>query len=164
MEIKDRIIRIISSEGLTSAAFADIIGVQRSSISHIISGRNKPSLDFIQKILINYPKYKAEWLLIGEGDIYIQPTQSNLFNDDIESNINDSIVHNNSEELTTDASIKQGSENKTDSITDANIMKNEEPIPYNIKGEQKSKEVNFVDKIVIFYNDKTFISYNPSEL
>jgi transcriptional regulator with XRE-family HTH domain len=50
---------------LSSAAFADIIGVQRSSISHILSERNKPSLDFILKILHAYPSVSSEWLLKG---------------------------------------------------------------------------------------------------
>jgi transcriptional regulator with XRE-family HTH domain len=50
---------------LSAAAFADIIGVQRSSISHILSERNKPSLDFILKILHAYPSVSSEWLLKG---------------------------------------------------------------------------------------------------
>jgi len=50
---------------LSAATFADIIGVQRSSISHILSGRNKPSLDFILKLLHAYPSVSSEWLLKG---------------------------------------------------------------------------------------------------
>ena len=48
-EIIDRVKKIISANGLTSSSFADKIGVPRSSISHVLSGRNNPSLDLIIK-------------------------------------------------------------------------------------------------------------------
>ena len=50
---------------MTASSFADEIGVQRSSMSHILSGRNKPSLEFIQKVLIRFPKVSADWLIAG---------------------------------------------------------------------------------------------------
>lgn len=51
----------------TAASFSEKIGVQRSSISHILSGRNKPSLEFIMKILSSYPEVDLYWLLNGKG-------------------------------------------------------------------------------------------------
>ena len=65
MSIVDRINQLMHDSELSAAAFADIIGVQRSSISHILSERNKPSLDFILKILHAYPSVSSEWLLKG---------------------------------------------------------------------------------------------------
>lgn len=65
--MEDRINELLSYLQLSSAQFADIIGVQRSSISHILSGRNKPSFDFINKILLKYPKINANWLIAGIG-------------------------------------------------------------------------------------------------
>lgn len=56
---------VIKMNGMTNATFADTIGVQRSSISHVLSGRNKPSIDFIQKILEAFPKVDANWLVAG---------------------------------------------------------------------------------------------------
>lgn len=53
--------------GLSASAFADRIGVQRSSISHIISGRNKPSLDFVLKITQEFKDVDLYWLLNGKG-------------------------------------------------------------------------------------------------
>ena len=67
--MKERIQKIIDLEKLTASKFADIIGVQRSSVSHIISGRNKPSLDFVQKILSKFPEINTDWLLSGKGSI-----------------------------------------------------------------------------------------------
>jgi transcriptional regulator with XRE-family HTH domain len=65
MSIVDRIKQLMHDSELSAAAFADIIRVQRSSISHILSGRNKPSLEFILKILHAYPSVSSEWLLKG---------------------------------------------------------------------------------------------------
>ncbi len=53
----------IVSKNLSPSKFADEIGVQRSSISHILSGRNKPSLDIVQKIIRRYPEIGTDWLL-----------------------------------------------------------------------------------------------------
>ncbi|GAA3606872.1 helix-turn-helix transcriptional regulator [Flavivirga amylovorans] len=53
--------------GESASSFAEKIGVQRSSISHILSGRNKPSLDFILKILSSYPEVDLYWLFNGKG-------------------------------------------------------------------------------------------------
>ncbi len=53
---------------LSASAFAEKIGVQRSSISHILSGRNKPSLEFTMKILTSFPEVDLYWLLNGKGN------------------------------------------------------------------------------------------------
>ena len=68
--MRERILKFIEISGYTAARFADDIGVQRSSVSHILSGRNNPSFDFIQKILLKYKQINAEWLLLGMGDIF----------------------------------------------------------------------------------------------
>ena len=65
-KIIERIKRIISDSGLSNSQFADKIGVPRSSISHILSGRNNPSLDLIIKILRNFDDINADFLLKGE--------------------------------------------------------------------------------------------------
>ncbi len=63
----ERLQKIITFYSLSAASFADKIGVQRSSISHILSGRNKPSLEFIMKILTSFPEVDLYWLLNGKG-------------------------------------------------------------------------------------------------
>ena len=60
-------------EALKSSSLADIIGVNRATISHILSGRNKPSIDFLQKLLSAYPNINANWLITGIG--YMQENQ-----------------------------------------------------------------------------------------
>ncbi len=54
---------------LSASKLADSIGIQRSGISHLLSGRNKPSLDFVLKILDTYPEVRFEWLVYGKGSL-----------------------------------------------------------------------------------------------
>lgn len=72
-KIIDRVKKIISANGLTSSSFADKIGVPRSSISHVLSGRNNPSLDLIIKILQSFDGISANYLLSGDVLTPIQP-------------------------------------------------------------------------------------------
>lgn len=66
MEIKDRLRMIMDSHKLNAGSFADRIGVQRSNVSHVLSGRNKPSFDFVEKLLLAFPRVSAEWLFTGK--------------------------------------------------------------------------------------------------
>jgi transcriptional regulator with XRE-family HTH domain len=77
--MKERIIEFLRAENKSSAQFADEIGVQPSGISHIISGRNKPSLDFVIKMLEKYRYISTEWLLFGKGGMYREPVMQSLF-------------------------------------------------------------------------------------
>ncbi len=63
-----RLQTVMEYYGESASSFAENIGVQRSSISHILSGRNKPSLDFILKILSSYPEVDLYWLFNGKGE------------------------------------------------------------------------------------------------
>lgn len=65
MELKNRILEILENSGLTPSEFADKIEVQRSAISHITSGRNKPSLEFLIKIKQAFPEIDTDWLIFG---------------------------------------------------------------------------------------------------
>ena len=79
-EFTKRLQKVIDYYSETASSFAEKIGVQRSSISHILSGRNKPSLDFILKVLATFPEVELYWLLNGKGDFPTvnQSTQLNL--------------------------------------------------------------------------------------
>jgi transcriptional regulator with XRE-family HTH domain len=63
-----RLNRLMEYYSHTASSFADKIGVQRSGISHILSGRNKPSLDFILKISEEFPQISLYWILEGKGN------------------------------------------------------------------------------------------------
>ncbi len=62
-----RLETILRHYDLSATAFAEEIGVQRSSISHLLGGRNKPSLDFVLKVVQRFPEVNLYWLLNGKG-------------------------------------------------------------------------------------------------
>lgn len=66
----ERINLIIQAKNITPSQFADEINIQRSGMSHIMSGRNKPSLDFVMRVLKRYPEIDTNWLLFGKGEMY----------------------------------------------------------------------------------------------
>lgn len=59
----------MADRGLNASAFADMLGIQRSGISHLFSGRNKPSLDLVLKIADSFPDVSIEWLLLGKESL-----------------------------------------------------------------------------------------------
>ncbi len=140
-QIKDRIFKLLNEENLSSSKFADIIDVQRSSISHIISGRNKPSLDFIQKVLKNFPLINPDWLVIGKGEMYIQTQQKEILFDT-------SFKKEETQIEETQAKV-EGKE--TISSNSINIVKHNLP------------KVRNIEKIVVFFDDGTFEEMNPKK-
>lgn len=65
--MKEQLEFIMQNENLSANRFAAALGIQPSAISHILSGRNKPSYDMIVKLLTRFPAYNAEWLVLGQG-------------------------------------------------------------------------------------------------
>jgi len=66
--MKERIKTFLADQNLSAKEFAEKIGVQASSISHIITGRNKPSVELLQKMLRHYPEFDVYWLLTGKNE------------------------------------------------------------------------------------------------
>ena len=65
-----RLKQFLAAENITQAQFADNINVVRASVSHVLSGRNNPSYEFIRSIMIKYPRLNIEWLMFGKGKMY----------------------------------------------------------------------------------------------
>ena len=138
---------------LNASSFADKIGVQRSSLSHLLSGRNKPSLDFILKILDVFPEVDLYWILIGKGN-FPKNSDGNRTEIVIEKTISTPtpILPNHAmENLFSPTQIP----------VNKNTLENSKPIlNENITISTNSNEI---DKIVIFYKNGTFKDYKPSE-
>ena len=85
-EMKDRIAHIIRAKNLTAAEFAVRLGIQPSNISHLLSGRNNPSLDFVRKLKETFPEYNLDWIIFGTGPMTVSepfvvtspPAENNL--------------------------------------------------------------------------------------
>jgi len=94
--MKERLLEFLRTENKTYAQLAEEIGVQASGISHILSGRNNPSLDFVLKMLEKYQFLSTEWLLFGRGSMYKDAKVQSLFDfspsDDV---INETKISNN---------------------------------------------------------------------
>lgn len=103
-----RLQKVMDYYGESASSFAEKIGVQRSSISHILSGRNKPSLEFILKILSSFPEVELYWLINGKG-VFPSPKTSDLKNKQsfIPSTSNLKVETELNEELVNDKSIER---------------------------------------------------------
>jgi transcriptional regulator with XRE-family HTH domain len=78
--MKDRIQQIIDYKGISPGDLAELLEVQRSNISHILNGRNKPGAVFIEKLLQAFPDVNARWLLTGEGIMVLKDSKGDLHN------------------------------------------------------------------------------------
>jgi transcriptional regulator with XRE-family HTH domain len=130
-EIVKRIRQILEEQQLSSSVFADTIGVQRSSISHVLSGRNKPSLEFILKIIRAFPSYSTDWLLFGKHTNAPKPSLEQV-EDSPKTVVQDMIFSSTSEE--TEAT-----------PTDPPLVSNTD---------------RAIDKIVLLLKDGRFIEYH----
>jgi len=87
-EFAKRLVIIMDYFQLSASAFADRINAQRSSISHLLSGRNKPSLDFVMKVVKEFKEVELYWLLNGKGTFPNNPSPISSNSDDtVEKNI-----------------------------------------------------------------------------
>ena len=183
MNINNRIAKIIEHFRLSSSEFADEIDVPRSSISHITSGRNKPSLDFITKVKGRFPSLQWDWLINGEGEMLIneKDSQKNISPSDLFSIIDDE--NYGKEELSTmPTEISDKSKNISPSkpisqefpipiqdvekknISDSQPLeispkKEENPSP--LAMEQSKKEESKIKKIILLYENGKFESFEP---
>jgi transcriptional regulator with XRE-family HTH domain len=176
--MNERIQLILKTKNISASKFADEIGVQRSSISHILSGRNNPSLDFIQKVLKRFPDINSSWILSGKGSMY---NEGDLFSTLDEHKPDKSI----SEDTITDAGegilseeISENEENQDvqeEKQIKTPAIKNPQKVKETIKMDSPLKETTErrnqyvsmkptgkkIDRIIIFYSDKSCIEYTP---
>lgn len=165
MEINKRIIALIEILGLTPSEFADKIHVQRSGISHITSGRNKPSLDFLESTLLSFPEINSEWLIIGKG----KPLKSqNIENDDYlktEKNFYTTPSETLSDPLLFPVDEIKKEDSHIEKKIKSSISKYDKPDNKNrnLDNEEKVNQMyaakKEIQKIIILYTDNTFEVY-----
>ncbi len=142
--MKERLLEFLRKENKSSAQLAEEIGVQASGISHILSGRNNPSLDFILRMLEKYQYISTEWLLFGKGTMYKEPRMQSLF--DFSQSENDGTqVKSLNDPINQVVNIQD---------VDKNKKREESTLP---ERDARSEVV----RIVWFYNDNSFIEYFP---
>jgi transcriptional regulator with XRE-family HTH domain len=139
--MKDRLFILMNHFGYTAARLADEIGVQRSGISHILSGRNQPGYDFIVKILNKFPDIDIEWLLTGRGTLLKQTMKED-------------------KAIPVTAKQKSGVIRQADLFADTRDKKVTTITPERTAPEVTN--VNFIQKIIVLYTDGTFNHYDPA--
>ncbi len=167
----NRIQEILKRYNLSPSRFADELEVPRSTISHILSERNKPSLEFIQKVLDHYPDISTNWLVKGEGSIFGR--QVDLFSDleqhDQETKTQISQTKKNDTDSKVAGTASEGPQvrhnDKYENIRRESSDKGEPEVPQN-QSDIKEKRINIsprkITRIITFFDDHTFEEYLPS--
>ncbi|MRX69980.1 Helix-turn-helix [Flavobacterium resistens] len=143
---------ILDYYGVNASSFADKIGVQRSSMSHLLSGRNKPSLDFVMKIIEVFPDVDIYWLLNGKGN-FPKTNEDSTLQFEVISEIEKTIPPTSSNE----------NFNTIDLFSEINPEKEkvETQNTSSIKNTIFNPDEDEVEKIIFFYKNGKFKTYVP---
>ena len=138
-DIKDRLAHILRAKNLTASQFAELMEIQPSNVSHLLNGRNKPSLDFLIKLKEVFPEYSFDWIIMGKKPITINEP---------------------SPVTSEDQQIKFEEEPKLNMLVfdeDDNVKTQEkQTITEKIIVDQEYKNDSKIDKIIVIYTDKSF--------
>ncbi len=127
--MKERIKRFMDYKKISASDLADKIGVQRSNVSHVLNGRNKPASQFIEKMLLSFPDLDANWLLTGLGT------------------------------MTKGTAVSQPLLQPADAPSVA-VKGKMNPVTETVLNPS-SRKAGEIERIVIFYSDRTFLDYSP---
>jgi transcriptional regulator with XRE-family HTH domain len=173
VNLSDKIELLIKKKQMSSSQFADVLGIPRSSISHILSGRNKPSLDVVQKILTAFPELSAEDLLFEDRALFVSGAKlpftpsaqevlplNSLFDAPTDT-ASESIKNILPESTIVRSNLRR-------SIKESNLAQ----VPTSITAQESVSEKNAslgrslqkkIDRVIIFYSDGTFTESKPSD-
>lgn len=151
--MNNRLEQFLAAENISQSQFADTIDVARASVSHIISGRNKPGWDFLNNMMRHYPNLNIEWLLNGTGKMYKSQQREEI---------------RKAEEVSADlftppAAVQEAPETSRESqiaVPAGNLAGNTESTRRNdspAAAHQMLDSQKKITKIVVFYDDNTFI-------
>lgn len=158
--MKEKLQQLMKSEGLTSSRMADILEIQPSGISHILSGRNKPGFDLLQKILRRFPRVNPDWLLLDSPQMYREdlgqapPSSLSLMADDnLFGNIDGLISEN--EVLKTGDILQQSTEGSQRNVSPEDIQ-----TLTNTHNSSQSR----VSQVILVYEDHSFEALNMRKI
>lgn len=151
--MKEKLEFIRQKEQMNASELAKKLGVEASAISHIKSGRNKPSFDFVVKILAAFPHINPDWLLLDRGPysrvevsdtVPLVDVAAAVAREDMSSPAGEVSLFDAAENIASSQSV-QSAQNSTE----LNF-----PLPH--------RSGKIVERIIVLYSDKSFESYNPS--
>ena len=144
--IKDRIAHIIRAKNLTATQFAEMMQIQPSNVSHLLSGRNKPSLDFLIKLKDVFPEYSFDWIILGKKPITMSERQQNIKEEVLQNIDQFPTIESPSSDIANLFTITEESEHDSD---DKRV-------------ETKAVQSKLVKQIVYIYDDNTFEIYHSN--
>ncbi len=167
--MEEKLRRLMKHEGINSTRLAEILGIQASGISHIMSGRNKPSFDFLLKLLQRFPQISPDWLLLDKGPMY----RDEIKNSKVASS--NAVSAPPAHPVSLPAQPAMASLFGASASTSPSEPDNDDIIPANqpqaspqavIPTRQPAQAGSMaspliVERIVLFFNDKTFAEYHP---
>ena len=179
--MQNRLQQFLDKKKLSPAKFAKIVGVDRSAVSHILSGRNNPRLDYIQKILQNFPDLNSDWLILGTGDMFktetvkkANPTENKqetkqeqiLFEEEDNSVLIE--TQNDEPPASKEIPVINQENNSINSNNIKNDEVNSENSNNNVTSEKNDNYVihrnkKTIERIVIFNSEGTFKEYLPEK-
>ncbi len=170
----DRIKQLMEHYQLSPASFAEVIGINRSNLTHLFSGRNQPSLDLAKKILHYYPDIKTEWLIMGVGDMFRnneeKELQARIVNErKLQEEMREPDLFSTAPSIINvnigESPIVEKKE-INEEISDSREIE-KKVVPGIEKSTKESKTSNLsvpvVAKIVFFYSDNSFEVFHPNK-
>lgn len=167
MDYKDKIDKIMQSENLNATQFANEIGIQSSTLSHVLNGRNNPSLDLLTKILNRFPKLSPDWLFLGKGPMFRQESNSqmpSLFDFEPEENLKSDTYtqKKETETISTFSPIQnEAKEIAPEKQQTPKIEQNLSETPQNKPAENIVPKERKIEKIIVYYSDRTYEDFLP---
>ena len=157
--MKDRIRQIMESENLTPSEFADKLHIGRAVISHILNGRNNPSLDVVTRILTDMENINPDWLLKGNGSMY---KDEKMVNYDKHQNAFD-LFSSHATDLFSQNNINKPEgtaepENRKENIVNQPEIQQEQSVKQDFIYKKTNERK--ISKIIIYYSDNTFETFN----
>jgi len=147
--MQDRLKQFLAMENISPARFAEVMGIQRSGISHLLAGRNKPSFEFIQRMMTAYPDINIEWLILGKGRPYKSDRPGAEKTPEIEV-----LTEYPEEETPQEPNLFSDRQQVEEQFTPSQPAENRiiKPIP----GASTSKSPKKIARIIVFFNDGTY--------
>ena len=138
--IKDRLAHILRAKNLTASQFAEMMEIQPSNVSHLLNGRNKPSLDFLIKLKEVFPEYSFDWIILGKKPITINEPNP-VVSEEQQMKI----------ETVDDKRVME-----FDDIDDEFVEPDESETKKTVDNQLFIEKDKNVEKVLLVYSDKTF--------
>lgn len=164
--MEDRIRKFMEYKGISPSELADTIGVQRSNVTHVLKSRNKPSFQFIEKMLQVYPDLNAKWLLLGTGPMVESSVKSRTLFDQLTEPVT---PLEPSPEKSSPKSEKTETKPLIDE-TEPTATREQDTLPPTIEKKTTDNTIQDqffspekpIERLIVFFKDQTFKVYYPS--